>query len=198
MNGEEIVSSDNTLATISLIVSIVGTIIIPLIYSLIKLYLLKRELKSFERLVQEDYIKEVDDLIEKYGYDSDPILNDEINSKLLRISFLKNEELIYLNTTNQFKMIRLIELVRSYLKNIKDITEIYFFRQPFPSLDEQEQEAIKYEKSINIKKNALLTLKTAFHDNKRDYVLLKKDHLITDTNQFLDEIRNKITNITAD
>lgn len=198
MNGEEIIPSNINLATISLIVSIVGTILIPLIYTLIKIYLLKRELKSFEKLVEEDYIKKIDQLVEEYGYDSDRILNDEINNKLQRIGLLKTEELIYLNSTNQFKMIRSVELVKSYLKNIKDITEIYFFRQPFPSPDVEAEEALKYEKTIKIKKEALVTLKSAYHNNKRDYIRLKRDYILTDTKKYIDTVRYKITNVTAD
>lgn len=203
-NNTEVIESASvndigtTIAIISVVVAIVGTLIMPYVVYKFKIYKLNEEMKDFEKLIAEMYIKDLNNLIENYDLDSDVKIKKCIDDKIAKLSYLKSEELIHLNSDNQFKMIRLVEFTKAYIKNISDVINMHGILQPFHSEETEIAENIKISKVFDLKEKALTLLKQGYENNKTDYTELRKDYLIENIDQFKNDLNKNIQSVTSD
>jgi len=179
-----------TISGLSLIISIIGTIVIPYRQNKGKQKFLKNEMENFKRLMNHDYIIPLDELIE--SADSETI-NKFVKNKITKLNYLKTSEINYLTSENQFNIIRLIELVKSYYKLTSEITKMHTF---MPSSNAENEKHNKIANRVsNIQKSELKILKEKFHENKEKYISLQRDSLVDNSNDFLKSVQEQINNI---
>ncbi len=165
------------IALSSLAVSVIGTLAIPYMNSLYKKYKLKVEFEKFEELIHTEYIEKMNRSIDTY---SDRTSNDFrifLKEVQVRLKKLKQEEILYINSENQFKMIRLIELVKQYFEIMSKVE--YFREQTIEGMIEQ------HNKHIEWKKKEFKKIQNIYNEVKTDYLELRKDNLILNLNDYL-------------
>ncbi|WP_192982503.1 hypothetical protein [Marinilactibacillus psychrotolerans] len=170
-------NTSTMIALSSLAVSVIGTLAIPYMNSLYKKYKLKVEFEKFEELIHTEYIEKMNRSIDTY---SDRTSNDFrifLKEVQVRLKKLKQEEILYINSENQFKMIRLIELVKQYFEIMSKVE--YFREQTIEGMIEQ------HNKHIEWKKKEFKKIQNIYNEVKTDYLELRKDNLILNLNDYL-------------
>lgn len=170
---QSIIESPIFTTVVGFILGVVGT----QISSFIKWSKSKKEFKLFNEMIQKEYVAPIRSALEKFYNDSDMYLTNEIENALgdnvKRLNYLKNEEINYLNSSNQFKMIRLIEFTSSYFCQIKGALQLIGFQQPYAP----KQDYLNYK---NGNKKTIDQLSNSYDNNKEDYLRMVIDHLPTE------------------
>ena len=165
------------IALSSLAVSIIGTLLVPYISNLYKNHRLKAEFKRFEELIKTEYLEEMNHFVDMYSDRTSDDFNVFLKEVQIRLERLKQEEILYINSENQFKMIRLIELVKQYFKIMGKIEE--FREQTRYDMIEQ------HNKHIEWKIKEFKKVQNIFEEIKTDYLELKRDNLILNLSDYL-------------
>lgn len=169
---------------IALVVSITGTLIIPLWNQRKKDKQLKNEIKKFQQMIETEYVsdlnQEIDNLIQGSSNFSQQKFNSKfIDNNLKRLQYMLVNELIFVTSENQFKLIRMVEFTKMYYKNVDNIVKLY-------GIPEESN------KADTLKIKALVKIKILYKDKLEKYANLETDVLIS--NNELVEIQNEIRN----
>jgi len=128
----------------------------------------RKEFEGFNEMITTEYVEPYRKLSEGYFNEDASVSNGEVTAYLSKsitsLTYLKTEEISFLKTDNQFKMIRLIEFTKSYFRESQRILNEYSFQSPLPgpkdSDKEMHREKIdKLEEEYKNKKEKYLNLK---------------------------------------
>ena len=115
----------------------------------------KHQFNDFKKMIDKEYIKPIEDIVENYkSYDMNPE-KSKIQDKVKKLDYLLKNEIVYLNTDNKFKIIRLIEYTKiCFIKLIK-ISEEYGYSPLTASYnsDEDKEKVKKLNKVVQEYKN---------------------------------------------
>lgn len=141
----------------------------------------KEEFDIFEKMISDGYVTPFHNILEEYsevsGYNKYSELRGYAKSAQTRLNFLKEQEVIFLKSDNQFKMVRLIEFTKTYFKEAGGILSFYTFKP----LDASAKD---YEKDKKIQEANIKVLKASYEKNKKSYVELKTDILFLQKDLF--------------
>lgn len=133
------------------------------------------EFRVFKEMISNVYIKPFHEELEKYSLESDRTTYSKLipytTSAENRLIFLKEEEISFLKSDNQFKMVRLIEFTKTYFKEARRVLNFYTFKP----LDANNED---YDKDKDIQLKNIRILKLSYEKNKNDYMNLKTDLLL--------------------
>lgn len=137
--------------------------------------------KNFDEMIDKSYINSFHKLLDKYSKETnfkkkikiEEEIKKHIKKNVERLNYLKEEEISFLNTDNQFKIVRLIEFTKSYFKVSEDALTYYSFHSP----DDTEED---YNKDYEERKKIIIKVKKSYKKNKKDYLNLKTDFLLKD------------------
>lgn len=133
------------------------------------------EFRVFKEMISTVYIKPFHEELEKYSLESNRTTYSELipytTSAEKRLIFLKEEEISFLKSDNQFKMVRLIEFTKTYFKEARRVLNFYTFKP----LDANNED---YDKDKDIQLENIRILKLSYEKNKNDYMNLKTDLLL--------------------
>ena len=166
-------------------VSIIGTLIIPWCKERRNNKKLKNELDNFRGMLENEYTNELNKEIDKSSQDSSTFNEVKIKyilAKSDKLRYMKENELIYVTSENQIKLIRLVEFTLTYYQDISSILSIY----PTPSANEENLKEID-----KLKINALVSLKKLYLKNIKKYVNFEIDFITSgnETYEFLKNIK---------
>lgn len=118
---------------------------------------------KFKKLIRHEYIDKANEVqkvdILRWG-------------KLVEeLTFLRDNEIKYISTKDQFKYIRLIEFARSYIHLLIELAESYGFRTPYDK--KEEHELIKYNEAREI-------INQRYTEKLSQYIGLKVDSMLTE------------------
>lgn len=132
------------------------------------------EFSIFEEMIWKDYVTPFHKILEDYskgsGRSEYSKLTGYTKSAENRLIFLKEQEITFLNSDNQFKMVRLIEFTKTYFKEARGVLNFYTFKPLNASAEEYDKDKKIQEKNIEI-------LKTSYEKNRENYMDLKTDIL---------------------
>lgn len=150
--------------------TITGAITTLIIPACIKFYQVRRDKHQFDKfkeMIDEEYIKPIENTIKDYhSYIENPP-REEIENKIKKLDYLLKNEINYLNSNNQFKIIRLIEYTKSCFSKLNKASIDYGFRAPDDSCDFKEDK----EKSIELK-----NIVQKYKDTREKYIKLEIDN----------------------
>ena len=114
-----------------------------------------------------EYIKPIENIIKDYhSYGKNPP-SKEIAEKTKKLDYLLKNEINYLNSSNQFKIIRLIEYTKFCFSKLIKVSNSYGFKSMAPSSDLKEDKE-KSEKLKNIVQK--------YKDTRERYIKLEIDN----------------------
>jgi len=132
------------------------------------------EFSIFEEMIWNDYVTPFHKILEDYSKGSGRLeyskLTGYTKSVENRLIFLKEQEITFLNSDNQFKMVRLIEFTKTYFKEVRIVLNFYTFKPLNASAEEYDKDKKIQEKNIEI-------LKVSYEKNREKYMDLKTDIL---------------------
>ena len=133
-----------------------------------------KEFNSFDSMIMNDYIIPIDNLLEEYFSARNPddvsLIKRRIKDVIERLEYLKENEIYFIKTDNQFKMIRLIEFTKSYFYQINEALDYYSFTQPTANRKEYKRDTITHEKKVK-------KIQENYSKKKSNYLNLKLDQL---------------------
>lgn len=140
------------LDVISFVVGAISSIFIPfLVY--VKNYIVKKWIRrKFKLMINKEYVEP----LSKHSFNNVPsyemkkIIGREARSSVSKLEYLKEKELTFLATENQFYFLRVVIYTNRLLQSISEYSNSYEFRDTLPisSIDE-EAEKVKFEKKIH-------------------------------------------------
>jgi len=150
--------------------TITGAITTLIIPGCIKIYQVcrdKNQFDKFKKMIDEEYIKPIENTIKDYhSYIENPP-REEIENKSKKLDYLLKNEINYLNSNNQFKIIRLIEYTKCCFRELNNVSIYYGFKAPDDSYDFKEDK----EKSIELK-----NIVQKYKDTREKYIKLEIDN----------------------
>ena len=150
--------------------TITGAITTLIIPACIKIYQICRDkcqFYKFKKMIDEEYIKPIENIIKDYhSYGKNPP-SKEIAEKTKKLDYLLKNEINYLNSSNQFKIIRLIEYTKFCFSKLIKVSNSYGFKSMAPSSDLKEDKE-KSEKLKNIVQK--------YKDTRERYIKLEIDN----------------------
>lgn len=165
-------------------VSIIGTLIIPLCKSRKEKKQLQQELVNFKKMLVKEYLKEFTDLVDIIRETKSYLLSDVAlqlegisGKKTVRLKYMLENELIYISSQNQFKLIRMAEFTMAYFTTTQKILDTHSF-----NLDKSKSEALKAEELKRLTDTYLLKIEK--------YANLETDYLVSEKE--MEEIEDKI------
>lgn len=171
-------------SVLAFIVSITGTLIIPWCKDEKEKEQLQQELDNFKKMLVEEYLEEFTELIDEIFETKSYLLSDvasqleEISGKKTkRLKYMLENELIYLSSKNQFKLIRMAEFTMAYFTNTQKILEVYS-----PNLDRSKSEELKIKELKRLADNYLSKVE--------EYANLETDYLVSEDK--MERIKKKI------
>jgi len=172
----------NILSIASIIIAVVGTVLVPILIPItswgVRKFTLWCEFRKFKNMINENYIESIDEKIDKEDYLS---LTTVASDTVKRVEYLSSE-LAYLESGNQFEMIRYVEYIKSYCKVISRISKLYTLPQ---NIKEEEK----------IKKKKVEEIREIFDVTKKDYIKLKRDKLLTNEEKYIRDTQTELNNI---
>lgn len=163
-------------SVLAFIVSITGTLIIPWRKDKKEKKQLQHELDNFKNMLVEEYLKEFTELVDKVRDTKSYLLSDaatqlEIISgkKTVRLKYMLENELIYLSSENQFKLIRMTQFTMAYFANTQKILNVYSFNS-----NENKGEELKVEE-LNKLTDAYLLKIEKYANLETDYLVSEKE-----------------------
>lgn len=156
---------------------ILGAITAIIILTLTYLFnFLRNKIKrrEFKKLLIKDYINPIKTEITNKNIEHEFVdYQNKLAKQLTRLTYLKKEEINYINNNNQFYYIRSIEYTKILLSSLHTETGKYEYRSSKPTEKEQEQEE-EYTKN---KKRRMLELMKIYEEDFDKYTKLEIDHL---------------------
>lgn len=150
--------------------TITGAITTLIIPACIKIYQVcrdKYQFYKFKKMIDEEYIKPTENIIKNYhSYSKNPP-SKEITEKCEKLDYLLKNEINYLNSNNQFKIIRLIEYTKFCFSKLIKVSNSYGFKPMTASSDFKEDK----EKSIKLK-----NIVQKYKDTREKYIKLEIDN----------------------
>lgn len=119
---------------------------------------------KFKKLIRHEYIDKANE-VQKVD-----ILR--LGKLVEELTFLRDNEIKYISTKDQFKYIRLIEFARSYIQLLIEFAKSYGFRTPYDKKKE-EHELIKYNEAREI-------INQRYTEKLSQYIGLKVDSMLTE------------------
>ena len=119
---------------------------------------------KFKKLIRHEYIDKANE-VQKLD-----ILT--LGKLVETLTFLRDNEIKYISTKDQFKYIRLIEFARSYIQLLIELAKSYGFRTPYDKKKE-EHELIKYNEAREI-------INQRYTEKLSQYIGLKVDSMLTE------------------
>jgi len=172
---------------LAFIVSITGTLVIPWCKDEKEKEQLQQELDKFKKMLVEEYLEEFTELIDEIFETKSYLLSDvasqleEISGKKTkRLKYMLENELIYLSSKNQFKLMRMTEFTMAYFTNTQKILEVYS-----PNLDRSKSEEIKIKELKKLTDN--------YHLKIEEYANLETDYLVSEDK--MERIKKKIRSV---
>lgn len=172
---------------LAFIVSITGTLVIPWCKDEKEKEQLQQELDKLKKMLVEEYLEEFTELIDEIFETKSYLLSDvasqleEISGKKTkRLKYMLENELIYLSSKNQFKLMRMTEFTMAYFTNTQKILEVYS-----PNLDRSKSEEIKIKELKKLTDN--------YHLKIEEYANLETDYLVSEDK--MERIKKKIRSV---
>ena len=138
----------------------------------------KRGFKKFKEMIKTEYMNNLFDAPNK------PIADKWILENTKRLEYLKKSEISFLTSELQFEYIRYIEFCLMVYKNTNTLIESYAFRGPSFVYQDNDHENEIFKKDLE-------WFCRIFEERSIDYVQLKTDHFITNTE--LEELKSELT-----
>lgn len=156
------------------ILGAITAIIIPTLTYLFNFLRNKIKRRKFKKLLIKDYINPIKTEITNKNIEHEFVdYQNKLAKQLTRLTYLKKEEINYINNNNQFYYIRSIEYTKILLSSLHTETGKYEYRSSKPTEKEQEQEE-EYTKN---KKRRMLELMKIYEEDFDKYTKLEIDHL---------------------
>lgn len=127
----------------------ITTLILPACIKIYQVCRSKCQFYKFKKMIDKEYIKPIENIIENYHFYSKNPPSEEITKKCEKLNYLLSNEINYLNSNNQFKIIRLIEYTKICFSKLNGISKSYDFKPMTASSDFKEDKE-KSEKLKNI------------------------------------------------
>ena len=104
----------------------------------------KKEFKKFEEMITKEYVNPYHELSEDYFGGVNSVSNTDLTGFLVtltkRINYLKEEEIHFLKSDNQFKMIRLVEFTKVYFHQSLETLNTYSFQPPNATQEDRDKD----------------------------------------------------------
>lgn len=150
--------------------TITGAITTLIIPACIKIYQVcrdKYQFCKFKKMIDKEYIKPIENTIKDYhSYIENPP-RKEIENKSKKLDYLLKNEINYLKSNNQFKIIRLIEYTKSCFCALNNVSNDYGFKAPNDPYDFKKDK----ETSIELK-----NIVQKYKDTREKYIKLEIDN----------------------
>lgn len=134
---------------LSFLLGVLSTVIIPATVFIINKLKLYYQYKRISDLIKDRYSFD-DKFLEKYNsrIELERELNHQSGENIKRLTYLKQNEIIYMNSDNKEKIIRLIEYTKMYNLQIEKELENKEFVQPTERVNDNPAEAIQKIKEL--------------------------------------------------
>lgn len=134
----------------------------------------KKEFKRFNKMITKEYVEPYHALADVYFNASDSSTKDDLINTLAesvrKIGYLKEEELRFLKSDNQFIMIRLIEFTKIYFNQSIGILKTYSFQNPTANQEDYDKEKEIHRENVN-------ELRKKYSEQKEKYLNLEVDSI---------------------
>lgn len=176
------------LSFIALIVSIGGSFYIPWKTKHNKNKRLEEELNNFKNILKNDYVGhlfiEIDKVVNGRTDRTRAQVQEMVRQDSYRLGKLKENELIYVTSDNQFKLIRMAEFAKTYLDKSQEVMK---FTPASYISNEENTDMVKVRE---MRLNGLLKLRQLYESKLEKYANLEVDSLI-DREEY-EKMRNQI------
>jgi hypothetical protein len=131
------------------------TLIIPAINKVYHHCKNKHQFDDFKNMIDKEYIKPIEDLVGNYKSYEMNTEKSKIQDKLKKLDYLLENEIVYLNTDNKFKIIRLIEYTKFCFKKLIEVSDEYGYSPLTASYnsDKDKEKVKKLNKVVQEYKN---------------------------------------------
>jgi len=142
-------------------------VIIPIVTFFYRSYKKWKDLKKVKKMILSEYIDPIDELTDTLSAETYDSYSARTKYTIQRLEYLLNKEVKYMNSENQFAIIRLIEYTKMYLTGVIDTLNTYTFVSPEPNVYRSEE----IERKVPEIKNMTQKYKQTIND----YINLKID-----------------------
>ena len=144
-------------------------IIIPLSSFLYKSYRKKKDLELVKKMIFKEYIDLFDHETEELSTETYVKYLGKVRDKQESLKRLLENEIKFMNSENQFKIIRMIEYTRMYLDALERKLNVYSLIGPFNQIGEMAVANIPSDvKDMN----------KAYKMTLNDYIILERDRFL--------------------
>ena len=160
----------STATTPDFLVGFLTAIFIPLSSFLYNCYKNKKELNEVKIMIFKEYVDTIDQYIEGLNQETSTDLTNLLRKKKASLNSLLENEIKFMNSENQFKIIRMIEYTNMYLELAENKMIIYsYVNNPFSPIENEVVSNIPSD---------LRDLTKAYKITLDDYINLKRDRLV--------------------
>jgi len=165
---------NNIINNFDYILGAITAIIIPSLSYLFRVVNRKYKRCKFKELLFEEYVNTIETEIKNKNKEHEFVDYEKVLAKQIRrLDYLKNEEISFINSDNQFYYARSIEYTKSLLKLLSNETVKYEYRSMNPT-EEQLQEQKEFTKN---KKHQMMELVKIYKRDFDKYMNLEIDSL---------------------
>lgn len=134
----------------------------------------KKEFKRFNKMITKEYVEPYHSLSDLYFNAGDSSTKDDLINTLAesvrKLGYLKEEELRFLKSDNQFRMIRLIEFTKIYFNQSLEVFKKYSFQDPTANREDYDKEKEVHRENVN-------ELRKKYSEQKEKYLNLEVDSI---------------------
>lgn len=124
--------------TLNFMLGAIVALIFPLINLSFKSFKKWNELRKIKKMLFEEYVNPLEKCTEKLDFKGKENYQKEVFRIIKRLNYVLENEIAYLNSENQFKIIRMIEYTKSYLANIHKILMGYTYQSIHAAANEED------------------------------------------------------------
>lgn len=124
---------------INVLIGAISALLIPTVTFFYRSHKKRSDFKKVKKMIFSEYISPIEELTDTLTAKTYAIYSATIMYTSQRLDYLLNDEVKYMNSENQFAIIRLIEYTKIYLKAVSDILNAYTFVGPEPSASHSEE-----------------------------------------------------------